>query len=226
MQPAAATDKCNETKITIIYGKVITRIYCKIHHIYYAFYDSLKAINKNYHILSIYLTINDLKTPKTNNTNTPRPDSPSFKINVLGASFLREIDWGYRLYLDRKLYLACVRLQADKKLSKSKAGLLALTEGLHSLGYLSDGDHEVYKAKYSISLDFKPLTPTQIKEQETKANRDRQLNRHYKQVLEQWNTLSEKAKSSHLKRAEENKHLKYAKRVLELGKSNMKETST
>lgn len=139
---------------------------------------------------------------------------------------MREIDWSYRLYLDRKLYLACVQLQADKRLSKSKAGLLALTEGLHVLGYLSDGDYEVYKNKYSVSLDAKPLTPTQIKEQETKANRDRQLNRHYHQVLEQWDTLGKKAKSFHLKKANGDKHLKYAKRILDLAQlDTMEETS-
>jgi len=123
-------------------------------------------------------------------------------------------DHVYRLMLDRKLCLAIVQLQAERRLGRSFSAMLPFVEGLHSLGYLSDGDYEVYKAKYSVVLDNTPLTPTQNREQETKENRDRQLNRHYKAVLEQWATLKEQSKKYHLKKAEVDKRLKYARLVL------------
>ena len=133
------------------------------------------------------------------------------------ASFLKEFDWSYRLYMDRKLYMALIKLQSEKRLTKSKSGLLSVVEGLHFMGYLSNEDYEVYKAKYSVGLDFEDLTPTQINQRETKANRDRQLNRHYKEVWEQWPSLKEKSKTHHLKKAEEDKHLIWARKVLEKG---------
>ena len=130
---------------------------------------------------------------------------------------MREHDWSYRLYVDRKIYMALIKLQAEKGLTKSKSGLLAVVEGLHSMGYLQNGDYEVYKAKYSVPIDVEPLTPTQIKKREIKENKDRQLNRHYKQVLEQWDSISKKSKLYHLKTAAKDKHLKWAKKVLEKG---------
>jgi len=123
----------------------------------------------------------------------------------------------YVLFFNRKLYLATVRLQAERGLGKSYSALLVCVEGLHSMGYLNDADYEVYKEKYSVGLDVEPLNPKKIKQQETKANRDRQLNRHYEEVLKQWNTLKEKTKRFHLKKAEENKHLKFVREVLKLG---------
>lgn len=133
---------------------------------------------------------------------------------------MREFDWQYRLFVDRKIYLAINRLQADKGLGKSFSALLPLVEGLHTMGYLEDGDFEVYKAKYSAGLDIEPLTATQIKQKETKENRDRQLNRHYAEVLEQWNLLTEKTKSFHLKKAAKDRHLKFARKVLEKGNTD------
>lgn len=123
----------------------------------------------------------------------------------------------YRLMLDRKLYLATVQLQADKKLGRAYSVRLPHVEGLHAMGYLSDADYELYKLKFSVPLDYDPASPTQIREQETKENRDRQLNRHYEEIVNQWNQLSEKAKAYHLKKAETDKHLKWARKVLELG---------
>lgn len=134
---------------------------------------------------------------------------------------MRELDWSYRLYMERKLYMALIKLQAEKRLTKSKSGLLSVVEGLHSMGYLSKADYEIYKAKYSVGLDVESLSPIQIKKIETKANRDRQLNRHYKEIFAQWNTIKEDAKQWHLKDAEKNKHLKYAKLVLEKGSQEM-----
>jgi len=129
----------------------------------------------------------------------------------------------YMLCLNRKLYLATVKLQAEKGLGRSYSALLPFVEGLHVMGYLSDADYEVYKTKYSVGLDCdEPLTSTQIKKQETKANRDRQLNRHYEEVSNQWDTLKEKTKLFHLKKAEKDKHLKFARKILKLGSGGQK----
>jgi len=129
-------------------------------------------------------------------------------------------DHHYRLMLDRKLYLATIRLQADKGLGKSFSAMLPFVEGLHSMGYLSDEDYEVYKAKYSIGLQVAANAPTEadILRMEKGENKNKQLNRHYSEVLRQWPTLSEQAKKYHLKTAEENKHLKNARLVLDLVK--------
>ena len=118
------------------------------------------------------------------------------------------------LFLDRKLYLATTQLQADLHLGHTFGALLPFVEGLHSMGYLSDGDYEVYKNKYSVPPDAEILTPEAIKQQETKENRNRQLNRHYKEVFEQWDTLKPETKAYHIKTAEKDKVI-WARKVLE-----------
>ena len=56
------------------------------------------------------------------------------------------------LYLRPALYRALSRLQADKGLGWSYAGLYALVEGLYRLGYLSDHEYMVLSEKYSTPL--------------------------------------------------------------------------
>ena len=132
-------------------------------------------------------------------------------------------DHVYRLYLDRKLYLATIKLQAELGLGKSFSAMLIYVEGLHARDILSEADYEVYKAKYSVGLNVETKTPTQINEQETKENRDRQLNRHFKLVFEQWDQLKPHAKQKHLENAEK-ENIKWARKVLEKG-SQEKEAS-
>jgi len=61
-----------------------------------------------------------------------------------------------RLFLDRTLYLAFIKLQADKELGRSFAGLLCFVEGIHNLGYIGDQDYEKYQKRYSTPLDKNP----------------------------------------------------------------------
>lgn len=140
---------------------------------------------------------------------------------------MREYDWSYRLYMDRKLYLALIQLQADRGLTKSKAGLLSIVEGLHKMDYLSDADYEVYRNKYSVSLEEAANQPTKadIIKQETAHNRNRQLNRHFGEVLAQWSQLKDPAKQYHLREAAKHKTLKNAKLLLDLEKPNVLEGS-
>lgn len=132
---------------------------------------------------------------------------------------------GLVLYLAAELVLSLAKLQTEKRLGRSYAGLLALTEGFHELGVLSDEDYEHAKAQYSVSLvqkNKKPLTLTQIKQKEEFE----ELEKHYSRLLEQWATLSEKTKTFHLKKAEKDaKKAKTAKLLLDLQNPNALEVS-
>jgi len=67
-----------------------------------------------------------------------------------------------RIYLAPELYLGIVKLQADREIGKPYAVLLAVTEGLHNLGYISKEAYEAYSKKYSEKLvkeKIEPLTP-------------------------------------------------------------------
>ena len=95
---------------------------------------------------------------------------------------------GVLLYLDKTLYKAFIKLQADKGLGRSYAGLLPFVEGLYQLGYLSKKEYEKRVRKYSKSLDEmekenKPLT----KEQLEKEKKLKDLEKQFSMVIEQWN---------------------------------------
>jgi hypothetical protein len=92
---------------------------------------------------------------------------------------------GVMLYLDRKLYKAFIRLQADKELGRSYAGLLSFVEGLFHLGYLSKEDYEKYTQKYSQGLkeeEAKPLTMKELKEKEQVAK----LEKLFQDTISKW----------------------------------------
>ncbi|RLI44854.1 hypothetical protein DRO64_03315 [Candidatus Bathyarchaeota archaeon] len=82
---------------------------------------------------------------------------------------------GLLLYLPPSLYLALIRLQADKGLGRSFAGLLALTEGLYRLGYLEEKEYTRLRKRYSIPL----------KEVIVTYNAEEQLP-PFKEALEEW----------------------------------------
>ena len=131
-------------------------------------------------------------------------------------------DHKYLLFLDRKLYLSTIQLQAKLGLGKSFSAMLPFVTGLHEMGFLCDADFEVYKAKYSIGLEEAVCvkSPAQIKKEETRHNKNRQLNNHFGEVLAQWSTLSEKTRAYHLKGAAKYPKLKIAKLVVELGEQD------
>ncbi|MEM3880153.1 MAG: hypothetical protein QXD19_00220 [Candidatus Bathyarchaeia archaeon] len=91
---------------------------------------------------------------------------------------------GVMLYLDKTLYKAFIKLQADKELGRSYAGLLPFVEGLFHLGYLSKEDYEKYVQKYTQGLkeEPKPLTLEQLKEKQLLEHKER----YFQGVLEQW----------------------------------------
>ena len=103
-----------------------------------------------------------------------------------------------RLFLDKELYVAFIKLQADKTLGRSYAGLLAFTEGLFHMGYINREVYETHVKKYSDKLvGKKQLTLAETQEMEKNI----QLARFFKAVAEQWETLSPEQRAAHLKRA-------------------------
>jgi hypothetical protein len=95
---------------------------------------------------------------------------------------------GILLYLSPSLYMAFIKLQGDKGLGRSFAGLLAFNEGMHNLKYVTDEDYEVNKLKYSRKLlekevPQKPLTSQQV----TVKKEHDEMSRAFSGVLSQWN---------------------------------------
>jgi Zn-dependent protease with chaperone function len=89
-----------------------------------------------------------------------------------------------RLYLDKTLYKAFVRLQADKGLGRSYAGLLSLVEGLFHLGYLKKEDYEKHFERYSEELAEEPKPATR-KESEDGQELEK-MRETFESVLDQW----------------------------------------
>lgn len=120
---------------------------------------------------------------------------------------------GLMLFLDADLYLSFVKLQADKRLGRSYAGLLAFVEGLHEMGYLNERQYEAHKRRYSIPLDKNPRQVTF--EEHAKIQERNRLNRRFGQVIEQWPLHQDKAwRDIWIQKAREHGALPNAKRLL------------
>jgi hypothetical protein len=103
-----------------------------------------------------------------------------------------------RLYLDKDLYVAFIRLQADKTIGRSYAGLLPFVEGLYHMGYINKDVYQAHVLKYSEKLvTKKQLTLVETQEMEKNI----QLARFFKAVAEQWEGLSPRQREAHLKKA-------------------------
>ena len=126
----------------------------------------------------------------------------------------------YSLFLDYKLYLATVQLQADHGLGKAYSAMLPFVEGLHTMGYIEDSVYELYKRKYSVGLAESKKSPVQIQLEQTRAAERKAKNKFFGEVLAQWSELKPSSKAHHVREAEKYKTLKNAKLVLELGKQD------
>lgn len=94
---------------------------------------------------------------------------------------------GVLIYLNPSLYMAFIKLQGDKELGRSYAGLLAFNEGMHSLKYISDKEYEANKAKYSQKIvNAEPEKPLTSQELNAKKEQDA-MSRAFSGVLQQWN---------------------------------------
>lgn len=124
---------------------------------------------------------------------------------------------GIMLYLDRELYLAFIKLQAEKGLGRSYAGLLPFVEGLHQMGFITDKVYETHKAKYSEPLVAKKqLTLSQLKQKETIE----QVAKEFSDVINQWDSMKPEAKKYYIEKAKKYKEkVPNAKLVLALTQS-------
>ena len=89
---------------------------------------------------------------------------------------------GVVLYLSKDLYWGWQKLQVDKHLGRSYAGLLLFTEGLYQLGYISKEVYEQNMKKYSQSLE----EPAQAAAQNQKKKATEAVERQLNGMLEEW----------------------------------------
>ena len=117
---------------------------------------------------------------------------------------------GVMLYLDRTLYRAFIKLQADKDSGRSYAGLLPFVEGLYAMGYIDEQIYVQHKEKYSAPLVVqKPLQHFVNKE-------DEQLNKTLEMVAEQWDDhRNQEWRQRWINTAEQHPTLSNSKLVLE-----------
>jgi len=118
---------------------------------------------------------------------------------------------GVPIYLDRELYVAFIKLQADRGLGKSFAALLSFVEGLYSLGYISKEVYEAHKRKYSAPLLVQKTLPEAV---DTQAD---QLNRAMGMAADQWSEHpSQEWRQKWLNTARQHPELSNAKLILAL----------
>lgn len=122
---------------------------------------------------------------------------------------------GVLIYLNNPLYMGFIKLQADKGLGRSFAGLLAFSTGLFQMGYISKGEYLRFKARYSTPLDKEPqqLTLPETPMQNELNKIDKMLG----QALAQWDIHPDKKwRQTWIKKAIENGDLPNAKKLLVL----------
>lgn len=128
---------------------------------------------------------------------------------------------GLILYMPESFVLSLAELQFKMKLGRSWAGLLALTEGFHQLGVLSDEDYETYRARYTTSILEKNKKPPTLKQLRHKEELE-ELENYYSRALDQWATMKDSAKQYYLRKAEQDtKKAKNAKLLLDLATNGL-----
>jgi len=102
------------------------------------------------------------------------------------------------LFLDKELYVAFIRLQADKTIGRSYAGLLPFVEGLYHMGYINRDVYQTHVQRYSDKLvGKKQLTLAETQEME----RNIQLAKLFEAIAKQWGNLTQEQQQAHFKRA-------------------------
>lgn len=93
---------------------------------------------------------------------------------------------GLLLFLPPELILALAKVQIQKEIGRSYAGLYALTVGFHQLGAISKEQFEVLEKRYSEPLvqepSQKPLSPAELLDKQKLQAKDR----YFLTVLDQW----------------------------------------
>lgn len=122
---------------------------------------------------------------------------------------------GVLIYLSKDLYLGFIKLQADKSLGRSYAGLLLFTEGLFRMGYISKEVYAEHIKKYSQPLSEEEGPVSTLEEQRALEKK----NLLFKGILEQWDLHPDiQWRQKVLADAEKFKDkLETARRLLEIG---------
>jgi hypothetical protein len=128
---------------------------------------------------------------------------------------------GVLIYLSRELYNGFIRLQADKGLGRSYAGLLPFVEGLYRLGYISKEVYAEHVRKYSQPLGAEcSATIVLSKEQQDKKLLLERKENQFKGQLEQWDDHPDpKWRIRAIAEAEKYPELEYAKLLIEKGRN-------
>lgn len=120
---------------------------------------------------------------------------------------------GVLIYLSNELYLGFVKLQADKGLGRSFAGLLPFVEGLYSMGYISEEVYKRHQKRYSQPLVKDKKLP------EFTENQADALNKTLGMVVDQWKEHPSVAwRHKWMQTAIQHSNLPNAKRLLTLTK--------
>ena len=123
---------------------------------------------------------------------------------------------GVLIYLSKELYTGFIKLQADKDLGRSYAGLLPFVEGLHKLGYISPDVYQKHIEKYSVPLGKESLSETPVTPEERKQKQLlKQKNDQFKGMLDQWNIHDLEWKIKTVVYAKKYSDLEYAKLIIE-----------
>jgi len=102
------------------------------------------------------------------------------------------------LFLDKELYVAFIRLQADKTIGRSYAGLLPFVEGLYHMGYINRDVYQTHVQRYSDKLvGKKQLTLVETQEMEKNIR----LAKLFEAIAKQWESLTQEQQQAHFKRA-------------------------
>jgi hypothetical protein len=127
-------------------------------------------------------------------------------------------EYGLLLFLKPELLLGLAKVQVQKQVGRSYAGLLALTVGFHELGAIDDETFTFFEKRYCEKLVQeplqKPLSTAELMEKRRMETKDSQL----KMMLVQWEIhKSESAwRLKIVSHAEKYPQLESAKRVMEL----------
>jgi hypothetical protein len=132
-----------------------------------------------------------------------------------GNRFAKE--HGLLLFLPPELILALAKVQIQKEIGRSYAGLYALTVGFHQLGAISKEQFEVLEKRYSEPLmqepSQKPLSPAELLQKQKLQAKDR----YFLTVLAQWTLHKDpKWRQRAFAEAEKFRELESAKRILAL----------
>ena len=130
---------------------------------------------------------------------------------------------GVMIFLSRDLYVAFIKLQAEKELGRSFAALLPFTEGLYQLGYISQEVYEAHKKRYSEPLTKETDAEKLQKQAVSEKERDR-LNRLFANVAEQWKQhLSSEWRNVWIRKAKQHSDVPNSQLILKL--AHLKETT-